>query len=89
VYEPAPGHSVMISSFASVLVAKAKATPEKVVPLDGQQEGPNRVVVVLTKSIPTISWALLLPAPSTSTAFLLAYCAAAMLCPPAGAGAPY
>lgn len=32
VYEPAPGHSVMISSLASLLVAKAKATPEKVVP---------------------------------------------------------
>ena len=29
---PAPGHSVMISSLASVLVAKANATPEKVVP---------------------------------------------------------
>lgn len=32
VWFPAPGHSVMMSSFASVLVAKAKATPEKVVP---------------------------------------------------------
>lgn len=32
VYEPAPGHSVMISSFASLFVAKAKATPENVVP---------------------------------------------------------
>jgi len=32
VYEPAPGHSVMISSFASVLVANANATPENVVP---------------------------------------------------------
>lgn len=30
---PAPGHSTMISSLASVLVAKANATPEKVVPL--------------------------------------------------------
>jgi hypothetical protein len=29
---PAPGHSTMISSLASVLVANAKATPEKVVP---------------------------------------------------------
>ena len=32
VWLPAPGHSVMMSSFASVFVAKAKATPEKVVP---------------------------------------------------------
>ena len=32
VWLPAPGHSVMMSSLASVLVAKAKATPEKVVP---------------------------------------------------------
>ena len=32
VYDPAPGHSVMISSLASVLVANAKATPENVVP---------------------------------------------------------
>ena len=32
VYEPAPGHSVMMSSFASLLVANAKATPENVVP---------------------------------------------------------
>ena len=32
VYEPAPGHSVMISSLASLFVAKAKATPENVVP---------------------------------------------------------
>lgn len=29
---PAPGHSTMISSLASVFVANAKATPEKVVP---------------------------------------------------------
>ena len=29
---PAPGHSTMISSLASVLVANANATPEKVVP---------------------------------------------------------
>lgn len=29
---PAPGHSVMMSSFASVFVANANATPEKVVP---------------------------------------------------------
>ena len=29
---PAPGHSVIMSSLASVLVAKANATPEKVVP---------------------------------------------------------
>lgn len=42
--------------------------------------------------MPTMSCALLRPAPSTSTAlFLFAYCAAATLCiaPPAGAGAPY
>lgn len=32
VYEPAPGHSVIMSSFASLLVANAKATPENVVP---------------------------------------------------------
>jgi len=32
VWMPEPGHSTMISSLASVLVAKAKATPEKVVP---------------------------------------------------------
>jgi hypothetical protein len=32
VYEPAPGHSEMMSSFASLLVANANATPEKVVP---------------------------------------------------------
>lgn len=32
VWLPAPGHSVMMSSLASVLVAKANATPEKVVP---------------------------------------------------------
>jgi hypothetical protein len=32
VYDPAPGHSVMMSSLASEFVAKAKATPEKVVP---------------------------------------------------------
>lgn len=32
VYDPAPGHSEMMSSFASLLVAKANATPEKVVP---------------------------------------------------------
>lgn len=32
VYDPAPGHSEMMSSFASLFVAKAKATPEKVVP---------------------------------------------------------
>jgi hypothetical protein len=32
VWLPAPGHSVMMSSLASVFVAKAKATPEKVVP---------------------------------------------------------
>ena len=32
IWLPAPGHSVMMSSFASVFVAKAKATPEKVVP---------------------------------------------------------
>jgi hypothetical protein len=32
VYEPAPGHSVIMSSLASLFVAKAKATPEKVVP---------------------------------------------------------
>lgn len=32
VYEPAPGHSEMISSFASLFVANANATPEKVVP---------------------------------------------------------
>jgi hypothetical protein len=32
VWFPAPGHSVMMSSLASVLVAKANATPEKVVP---------------------------------------------------------
>jgi hypothetical protein len=32
VWLPAPGHSVMMSSFASVLVANANATPEKVVP---------------------------------------------------------
>lgn len=32
VYEPAPGHSVMMSSFASLFVANANATPEKVVP---------------------------------------------------------
>lgn len=32
VYEPAPGHSVMMSSLASLFVAKANATPEKVVP---------------------------------------------------------
>jgi hypothetical protein len=32
VWLPAPGHSVIMSSLASVLVAKAKATPEKVVP---------------------------------------------------------
>lgn len=32
VWFPAPGHSVMMSSLASVFVAKAKATPEKVVP---------------------------------------------------------
>lgn len=32
VYDPAPGHSVMMSSFASLFVANANATPEKVVP---------------------------------------------------------
>jgi hypothetical protein len=32
VWVPAPGHSTMISSLASVFVAKAKATPENVVP---------------------------------------------------------
>lgn len=32
VWLPAPGHSVMISSLASVLVANANATPENVVP---------------------------------------------------------
>lgn len=32
VYDPAPGHSEIISSFASLFVANAKATPEKVVP---------------------------------------------------------
>lgn len=32
VYEPAPGHSVIISSLASLLVANANATPENVVP---------------------------------------------------------
>ena len=31
---PAPGHSTIISSLASVFVAKAKATPENVVPYD-------------------------------------------------------
>lgn len=34
VYEPAPGHSLMMSSLASLLVAKANATPENVVPCD-------------------------------------------------------
>jgi hypothetical protein len=37
---PAPGHSTMISSLASVLVAKAKATPEKVVPYAACQQSP-------------------------------------------------
>lgn len=32
VWFPAPGHSVMMSSLASLFVAKAKATPENVVP---------------------------------------------------------
>ena len=54
VWVPAPGHSVMISSRASLLVAKANATPEKVVP----------------KSMPTMSCALLRLAPSISTAGL-------------------
>jgi hypothetical protein len=38
VYEPAPGHSLMISSFASLFVAKAKATPEKVVPCNWEHQ---------------------------------------------------
>lgn len=38
VWLPAPGHSVIMSSFASVLVAKAKATPEKVVPYGCQSQ---------------------------------------------------
>lgn len=54
VWVPAPGHSVMISSLASLFVANANATPEKVVP----------------KSIPTMSCALLRFAPSISTAGL-------------------
>lgn len=37
-YDPAPGHSVMISSLASLFVAKAKATPEKVVPCKSCQQ---------------------------------------------------
>jgi len=37
VWLPAPGHSVIMSSLASVFVAKAKATPEKVVPCIGQR----------------------------------------------------
>lgn len=32
VYDPAPGHSLMISSLASLFVANANATPENVVP---------------------------------------------------------
>lgn len=36
VYDPAPGHSVMMSSLASLFVAKANATPENVVPYNGQ-----------------------------------------------------
>lgn len=39
VYDPAPGHSEMMSSFASLLVAKANATPEKVVPCGGWVSG--------------------------------------------------
>lgn len=35
VWLPAPGHSVMMSSFASVFVANANATPENVVPYMG------------------------------------------------------
>jgi hypothetical protein len=39
VYDPAPGHSVMMSSFASLFVANANATPEKVVPWELGQRG--------------------------------------------------
>jgi hypothetical protein len=41
VYDPAPGHSVMISSLASALLldTNAKATPEKVVPCGSQHCG--------------------------------------------------
>ena len=58
----------MMSSFASVLVAKANATPEKVVPyeyatLESVYRGRNCHCFAShdtrTKSIPTISWALL------------------------------
>lgn len=79
----------MMSSLASVLVAKAKATPEKVVPCDGHGQlavVPRRWCLgLLTKSIPTISCALERPSPATSAMLLgLLYAAGG----PWGVGAP-
>lgn len=56
----------MMSSLASVLVAKAKATPEKVVPWWGQMFSLGGQVQPLTKSMPTMSWALERPSPAAS-----------------------
>jgi hypothetical protein len=92
VYEPAPGHSVIISSFASALLfeTKANATPENVVPCHRVSFAIQVILPeVLTKSIPTISCDLLLPAPSTSTALPLGpYCTGAPIPPIPGGTYP-
>lgn len=51
VYEPAPGHSVIMSSLASPLVAKAKATPENVVPY-GSWLAPEMAAVMGVGAMP-------------------------------------
>ena len=76
VWLPAPGHSVMMSSLASVLVEKANATPEKVVPCGLLWSAFVRAWErcyprLLTKSMPTMSWALERPSPATSAMVLV------------------